>query len=305
MYLAALANASKRTLAKFSASVKNMSLTPFEWQIILNFGFEDNLLRKLLFGVGFYTESQEKWPYCHRMMQSIARRVASKLMAKERNEAAKKAEELCASGQCAAAVVPLQYAIYLGDLPSCALKAWLHIDGREGVAKDRHAAFELAEEGARLDCPHCKGVMAYLNIDGWICDDRPQLLNFVHENSKYSQFVIANLYHFGAVGLRKDYAQAAAFYRLAAAQGLDGAQFNLACIYYFGAGVAQDIAEALRLFQLAAAQGYPEALYFVGIFYEHGYGVATDVVEAISWYMRAQAAGYPDADVKVLRLRHK
>jgi hypothetical protein len=65
-----------------------------------------------------HIEPQSNWRACHRMMQSTVRRVASKLMAAVRDEAAKEAEELCASGQYAAAVVPLQRAIYLGHMPS-------------------------------------------------------------------------------------------------------------------------------------------------------------------------------------------
>jgi hypothetical protein len=58
------------------------------------------------------------------------------------------------------AVVPLQWAIDLGDLPSRALKAWLLADGREGVAKDEKSAFELAEEGAfgLPPLPRCDGL---------------------------------------------------------------------------------------------------------------------------------------------------
>jgi hypothetical protein len=70
-------------------------------------------------------------------------------MAALRDEAANNAEELRASGQCAAGAVTLQRAIYLGDAPSRALKAWLLLDGREGVAEDQKEALELAEEGAR------------------------------------------------------------------------------------------------------------------------------------------------------------
>jgi TPR repeat protein len=76
---------------------------------------------------------------------------------------------LLAAGQCAAAAAQLQRAIDLGDLSSRALKAWLHIDGREGVAKDGKTAFELAEECARLGCHHCQGVMADCYFWGYGC----------------------------------------------------------------------------------------------------------------------------------------
>ena len=74
-----------------------------------------------------------------------------------------------------------------------------------------------------------------------------------------------------------DHAQAVAFYRLAAAQGLDGAQSRLGYMYYNGVGVSQDYAEALRLYQLAAAQGHPEALFSVAHSHEYGQGVGYGV----------------------------
>ncbi len=105
------------------------------------------------------------------MMQMIVRRVAAGLAAAVRDKVAKEAEELCASGQFAAAIVPLQRAIDFGDLPSSALKAWLHIAGRKGVfAKDVSRAFKLAEVGARLGCHHCQGVLAYCYLKGFGCE---------------------------------------------------------------------------------------------------------------------------------------
>jgi hypothetical protein len=47
------------------------------------------LVRLLSLGVGRHFEPQRNWRACHQMMQSIARRVASKLMAAVRAEAAK------------------------------------------------------------------------------------------------------------------------------------------------------------------------------------------------------------------------
>ena len=86
------------------------------------------------------------------MIYFNVRRVAAGLAAAVRNKFVKEAEELCASGQFAAALVPLQQAIDLGHLPSRALKAWLLGLGRQDVPKDYDAALGLANEGARLGC---------------------------------------------------------------------------------------------------------------------------------------------------------
>jgi hypothetical protein len=96
---------------------------------------------------------------CHKLMQGIVRRVAAGLAAAVGSKVGKEAEELRASGQCAAAAVALKLAVDLGHLPSRALLAHMLLGGREGVARDNNAAVELVEEGARLGCHHCQGVL--------------------------------------------------------------------------------------------------------------------------------------------------
>jgi len=278
------------------APVYVMSLTHAERLCAVGCGLKGRLVRLLSLGVGRHFEPQRNRSACHKMMQSTARRVASKLMAAVRDKAAKEAEELCASGQCAAAVLPLQRAICLGDLPSLALKAWLLIEGREGVAKDRNRAFELAEEGARLGCHHCQGVLAHCYLYGYGCEkDEARSLELARESSgrgsRYGQHTLGHLHRWGLGVVAQDDAQAVAFHRLAAAQGLDGAQFSLGDMYSNGEGVAQDYAEALRLWQLAAAQGHPTALWWVAWCHKHGLGVRKSKAEAIRWYRRAHAAG--------------
>jgi TPR repeat protein len=290
------------------APVYDMSLTHAERLCVVGCGFKGKLVRLLSLGVGRHFEPQRNWGACRKMMQSVVRRVAAGLAAAVRDKAAKEAEELCASGQFAAAVVPLQLAIDLGDLPSLALKAWLHIDGREGIADDKERGLALAEEGARLGCHHCQGVVAwcYLHYHGFAEDDDhyerlPQSLELARESSgkgsRYGQLTLGELYRYSFEGgLDVDMAQSVAFYRLAAAQGLDEAQCKLGYMYYHGYGIARDLTEALRLYQLAAAQGHPHALYSVAECHQDGYGVAADVAEAIRWYRRAQAAGHPMAE---------
>ena len=146
------------------------------------------------------------------------------------------------------------------------------LDGREGVAKDWNAAFELVEEGARLGCHHCQGLMAMCYWLGHGCvKDAARSLELARESSgkgsRYGQYTLGLFYQHGDSegGVAQDYAQAVALYRLAAAQNLDDAQDSLGYMYYEGVGVAQDDAEALRWYQLAAAQGHPHALYLVAV----------------------------------------
>jgi len=287
--------------------VYDMSLTHAERLRAVGCGFKGRLVRLLSLGVGRHFEPQRSWGACRKMMQCNVRRVAAGLAAAVRDKVAKEAKELCATGQCAAAVVPLQCAIDFGDLPSLALKASLLIDGREGVAMDHKRAFELVEEGTRLGCCHCQGVMATCYLNGFGCSkDGVRSLALARasagEGSKYGQRTLGHLYQMGAGGVPQDYAAAVVQYRLAAAQGYDEAQNALGFLYYMGNGVAKGYAESLRWFKLAAAQGLSVAFCNVGVFYEEGYSVAADRAEAIRWYKRAAAAGFSGAAAALKRL---
>ena len=235
--------------------------------------------------------------------------VASKHVASIRDKAANQAEELCASGQFAAAAVALKQAVDLGHLPSRALLAHMLLDGREGVARDWNVAFELVEEGTRSGCHNCQGVMAtcYWWGNGCIIY-RALSVKLARESSekgsRYGQYVLGNSYRYGAGGVAQDDAQALALFRLAAAQNLDGAQYSLGDMHYFGRGVAENLSKALWWYQLAAAQGNPIALYKVAYCHELGRGVGPNKAEAIYWYRRAQAAGHSCAADALQRL-HK
>jgi len=213
------------------------------------------------------------------------------------------------AGQYAAAVVQLQCAIDLGHLPSLALKAWLHIYGREGVALDHEAALKLAEEGARLGCHHCQGVMANCYFEGWGCEkDYARSLELARESSgrgsRYGQHTLGELHHWGRGGLAEDFPQALMFYMDAAVQGLDQAQVEIGEFFFEGDTIVpQDYVESLRWYQLAAAQGHPDALYSVAHFHAHGLGVRKSKAAAIRWYKRAQAAGHEFAADELQSLR--
>ena len=283
-----------------------MSLTHVERMCAMGYGFKGKLVRLLSQGIGLYFEPEYNCKACHFMMHSITHRVASTLMTGVRDKAAKEAEELCASGLCAAAAVTLKLAVYLGHLPSRALMANMMIDGREGVAENRNGAFKLVDEGARLGCHHCQGVMAECYWHGYGCEkDRALSLELARESSesgsRYGQCMLGWLYWHGSGGLAQDFTQALALYRLAAAQNIDEAQLSLGYINYDGVGrVVQDHVEALRWFKLAAAQGHPKAMYWVAYCYENSKGIDIDMAKAITWYKRAQAAGDLRAKWKLL-----
>jgi len=253
-----------------------------------------------------HVEPQRNWGACHKLMQSNVRRVAAGLAAAVRDKVAKEAAKLLLKrGKHRKAQKQLQLAIDLGDLPSRALEAWLLIgdllmidDDMEGELEEQMRGFELAEEGARFGCHHCQGVMAVCYCWGFGCEeDAARSLELARESSvwgsRYGQLTLGRLHFLGAGGLAQDYAQAVVFYGLAAAQGLNAAQFLLGEMYKCGHGVAKDRAEALRWFQLAAAQSNAEALCKVA---DCHYGAA------YHWYTLAKAKGSYAAECAIMRI---
>jgi TPR repeat protein len=96
-------------------------------------------------------------------------------------------------------------------------------------------------------------------------------------------------------GLKQDYAVAAEWYRKAANQGLDVAQFKLGWMYESGHGVPQDYAEAGSWYRKAADQGLAEAQRYLGDMYEKGRGTPQDYAEAAKWWRKAADQGNADA----------
>ena len=169
--------------------------------------------------------------------------------------------------------------------------------GRPGVVKQRRRAFGLAQQGVRLGCHHCEGVMATCCFRcSKHASHAKRSLNLARasagKGSKYGQWALGELYRKGKGGVAKDAALALEQYGLAAAQGNDMAHTSLGLMYHKGRGVARDYAQALFWFRLAAAQWSGVAMYNVGMYYETGRCVAADRAEAIAWYRRAIKAGF-------------
>ena len=102
------------------------------------------------------------------------------------------------------------------------------------------------------------------------------------------QFFIGGMYYLGdQEGVPQDDAKAAAWIRLAAAQGDAHSQFVLGGMYEKGEGVPQDDAEAIAWYRRAAEQGHAEAQYNLGRIYDRGMGAPPDDAEAATWYRQA------------------
>jgi len=162
------------------------------------------------------------------------------------------------------AVKKYKQAVALGYLPAYSQLGWLLLHGREGVQFDYRLGCSIANEGMLLGDNDCKGVVSYcrLNIPGQF--NMKQGFKLAQESaasgSSYGQFTLGLMYRFSQGEVDWDPNQAAAFYKLAVAQGLDAAQYQLGEMYIWGEGVEIDLDESSRLYHLAAAQGFPEAV---------------------------------------------
>lgn len=110
-----------------------------------------------------------------------------------------------------------------------------------------------------------------------------------------AQFALGQRQHDG-VDTPQDFAEAARWYALAAAQGHAGAQNQLARYKFEGFGGPQDIAEALRLFEAAASSGEAQYVFDLAKVLEQN---PDTIQRAASLYTQAAEAGNLDAAVSL------
>lgn len=84
-------------------------------------------------------------------------------------------------------------------------------------------------------------------------------------------------------------------FTLAAEEGLDLAQYNLAILYFTGQGVEQDVDEAFRWTEAAAMQGHVAARFNLGSLYYSGDGVEANIDKAVEMFELAGRAGHANA----------
>jgi len=110
------------------------------------------------------------------------------------------------------------------------------------------------------------------------------------QGNDQAQFSLGRAYTEGE-GVPQDHVEAARWYRESADQGNSWAQFSLGFAYANGMGVPQDHVEAARWYRKAADQGGVEAQGLLGLAYATGMGVPQDYAEAARWYRKAADQG--------------
>ncbi|MEW6690884.1 MAG: tetratricopeptide repeat protein [Pseudomonadota bacterium] len=118
-----------------------------------------------------------------------------------------------------------------------------------------------------------------------------------------AQFNLGLLYENG-LGVQRDAARAAQWYRRAAEQNDAVAAAYLAEMYAKGLGVGRDDAEALRWYRQAAERGHAASQYNVGLFYALGRGIAPSDVQALAWLTVALENGAAPTELPGLLRRN-
>jgi len=93
-------------------------------------------------------------------------------------------------------------------------------------------------------------------------------------------------------GVTRNATEAVRLFRLAAAQGLAAAQYNVGRAYATGLGVRKNQPEAARWYRMAAEQGDPSAQNALAILEATGRGSLRDPEAALDLFRRAAMSGY-------------
>jgi S1-C subfamily serine protease len=89
------------------------------------------------------------------------------------------------------------------------------------------------------------------------------------------------------------------WFRKAAEQGLEAAQFELAKIYAIGKTVPKDEQQAAMWLRKAAERGYVKAQSALSFMYQFGNGVTKDLQQAGGWLRRAAVQGDIDSQIRL------
>jgi TPR repeat protein len=106
-----------------------------------------------------------------------------------------------------------------------------------------------------------------------------------------SKTTLGLLYANGGFGVRQEGNEALSWHRKAAEHGEVMAPYFIGSMYFTGQGVSQDYSEAAKWYRKAAEQGQAASQYQLGQIYEYGIGVMQNYPEAAKWYRKAADQG--------------
>lgn len=102
-----------------------------------------------------------------------------------------------------------------------------------------------------------------------------------------AQYLLGMAYVQGSSGQKKDFTEAARWFRSAADQNNVEAAYHLGVMCALGEGMQQDYTQAAEWYKKAAEQGHVQAQHNLGLMYYEGQGVKQDYKEAARWLSSA------------------
>jgi TPR repeat protein len=111
------------------------------------------------------------------------------------------------------------------------------------------------------------------------------------QGDDYAQYYLGMIYQNGEI-VEQNYQKALDYYSQSACRGNALAQYNLGWMYYNAKGTEQNFQEAIKYFKSSAEQGYDKALHNLAGMYYDGEGVTQDYKEAAKYYTFAADQGY-------------
>lgn len=185
----------------------------------------------------------------------------------------------------------------------------LYLHGR-GVPKDYTEAVKWCRKGAEQGHAKAQSFIGDYYYDGrGVPKDTAEAAKWYHKAAEQgninAQFHLGVYYSRDRAGtisrrnskgiylgtVQPDYEEATKWYRKAAEQGFDLAQYHLGLCYFFGKGVTQDYSQAAMWFRKAADQGHAHAQNKLGLCYAAGHGIPQNDIEAYKWLSLAAAQG--------------
>lgn len=123
-----------------------------------------------------------------------------------------------------------------------------------------------------------------------------QLIQDTEKGNAQAQYLLAQAYYYGDVGLKEDESLALQWFKAAAENGHPKAQMLMGNLYYYGALVKQDYPTALHWYEKAAnAQDLPQisssALNLVAHMYAQGQGCQPNQEKSAQSYLKSAEQG--------------
>jgi TPR repeat protein len=173
-------------------------------------------------------------------------------------------------------------------------------DTGDGMLPDIRKSFQLRKQSSALGyAPSQKKLGDHYYYAIAVKRDYTEAANWYREAAKQgnadAQCMLGFCYH-NAKGVAKNEAEAIQWFKKAAEQNHITAQYMAGSLYHYGTGIKKNDVDAVKWMRKSAEQGDSSAQYLLGSWYYYGDGVTKDYGEALQWLKKAAEQGDTDAE---------